>query len=479
MVIHKNILIAALVLLFVAPAPVRAFDVMEDGWGNELSWSKTNIPWYLHPSGSADVSFTELQSAISSAFQEWKSTSCFTKNFTYGGAQNNDPQNGIYVRFQETTWDPVVGDAAAYAQTWKSGGNISHAVVMFNGKDLQWTVSEASDYFSSKSDIQGVATHEFGHCLGLDHSVHLEATMYFSGGSAELRSLETDDKNGICYLYGNFTQGQPCDSCSSDANCASGYCLQYPDGDHYCGKNCTSDANCSENFYCYDMPSGSDQCVSYNSYCNQMGSNIPVGSYCWGHETCASGICLVLPGVAYCSKECSSDSQCTNGLKCIAGYCIKGGNTPLGGDCQSHMDCKSGLCMGLGFGEAICTQECDGPSGCPSGFGCNNGYCFAGGAGDYGSPCDTDMQCASVSCYNIGGGEKICTFLCETKSDCPNQDNCTNTLCIPKGSGAFGEDCDSHMDCQTGYCAGYGSGKFCSFQCSLDSQCPSGSECNL
>jgi matrixin len=53
-------------------------------------------------------------------------------------------------------------------------------------------------------DLQGVAAHEFGHALGLDHSTDPDATM--AAGSAnkglDFRSIEADDIAGVQFLYG-------------------------------------------------------------------------------------------------------------------------------------------------------------------------------------------------------------------------------------------------------------------------------------
>lgn len=462
--------LAALLLVLLPTTRVHAYDVLGHEWGG------SSIKWYLHPSGSSDVSFSQLETAIKGAFSEYQKLPCFNKTFSYGGAKSSDPKNGIYVQFKENSWDPTVGDAAAYAQTWTGwGGDADHSVITFNGKDISWTTTEADDFFSLKSDIQGVATHELGHCLGLGHARKLEATMFFSGGSSEMRTLHQDDKNGICYIYSNFTQGQPCDACTSDSHCAAGYCLGYDEGG-YCGKNCTSDSSCSENFYCYDISDGSDQCVANNGHCGQVGGNIPVGYFCYGHETCEDGMCVALPDDAYCTKDCSSDSQCPGSMKCIADLCLVGGSTPVGGSCSSHTDCASGMCMGISDTEAVCTLTCIEHSDCPSSFACSMGYCLQGSGKPYGQDCKYDMECESINCLTLGGTQKICSQTCEAAADCPSKDPCTYGICIPAGAGEFDTKCDYHTDCKSGLCAGMSS-KFCSIFCEDSDDCPPKAAC--
>jgi hypothetical protein len=52
-------------------------------------------------------------------------------------------------------------------------------------------------------DLQSVATHEFGHALGLDHSGIAHAVMFPAGdtGESQQRTLSTDDIIAISFLY--------------------------------------------------------------------------------------------------------------------------------------------------------------------------------------------------------------------------------------------------------------------------------------
>ncbi len=60
-------------------------------------------------------------------------------------------------------------------------------------------------------DIQGVAAHEYGHALGLGHTPIDGATMYSGSPNrgVNLRSLETDDIDGIQSLYGARVPTKP------------------------------------------------------------------------------------------------------------------------------------------------------------------------------------------------------------------------------------------------------------------------------
>jgi Matrixin len=57
---------------------------------------------------------------------------------------------------------------------------------------------------STNKDLQGVATHELGHALGLGHSSDAQATMLGAllGNGIQNRSIESDDRAGLQALYG-------------------------------------------------------------------------------------------------------------------------------------------------------------------------------------------------------------------------------------------------------------------------------------
>lgn len=60
-------------------------------------------------------------------------------------------------------------------------------------------------------DIQGIATHELGHALGLAHSADPSATMLsvVLGTGAGMRSIESDDRLGIQAVYGAKSATKP------------------------------------------------------------------------------------------------------------------------------------------------------------------------------------------------------------------------------------------------------------------------------
>jgi len=64
---------------------------------------------------------------------------------------------------------------------------------------------------SLSMDIQGIAAHEYGHALGLDHTPVAGATMSTatSNRGLDLRSIEADDVAGVRFLYGDADPRKP------------------------------------------------------------------------------------------------------------------------------------------------------------------------------------------------------------------------------------------------------------------------------
>ncbi|MBR58429.1 MAG: hypothetical protein CMH54_10460 [Myxococcales bacterium] len=406
-----------------------AYISLKNQGGAETTWAKTNVPWYLNPTPVPGITYDDMRDAIHAAFDAWENVSCSGQSFSYMSPSSN-PQNGaIYVEATNGEWDPSVGDAAAFTVSEKKwNGEIKYSIIVFNGVDISWTTSSSASLYGYKTDIQGVATHEIGHALGLDHPHVREATMFFSGGSSELRSLDNDDVKGVCYLYptGSFTTGTVCDSCSGHSNCKDNVCLSFPweYNAAFCGQSCNTGTDCPKGFSCENVADAGNQCVPTHDYCSPSGGNIPMGEYCWGPGMCNSGICIPTAGDAYCTQQCNT----ANPNSCPANYACYGGGT-------------------------------------------SEGICFKKGSKQFGEECTAPLECASTDCFS---GQ--CSSLCDTDDDCFGSNICAVGHCIPPGPFFYGEPCDSHLDCSTGYCA-TGFDRYCSEECTTTSECPPGASC--
>ncbi|MEZ4465404.1 MAG: hypothetical protein R3F43_13240 [bacterium] len=64
----------------------------------------------------------------------------------------------------EPNWDPEFGaTTAGITFTTRRGGVISAAQILLNARDFQWTTRPQPGL----ADVQGIATHEVGHAIGL------------------------------------------------------------------------------------------------------------------------------------------------------------------------------------------------------------------------------------------------------------------------------------------------------------------------
>ncbi len=152
----------------------------------------------------ASLAPTQVQSAVGNAFAAWTAADA-KQIFTYGGSTS--ARTAKYDRTNAVLWKPVSSSAIAITYTWYyvSTGVVAESDTVFN-KSLPWSITAASagdcGGVSGKFDVQNIATHEFGHWIGLDDlydPTDADLTMYGYGETKELKkdSLGAGDVLGV------------------------------------------------------------------------------------------------------------------------------------------------------------------------------------------------------------------------------------------------------------------------------------------
>jgi hypothetical protein len=147
-------------------------------------------------------------SRIKEAAAKWK-YSKFEFNFTADRClsdpnwKKNDGVN--YIAFGKL--DPNGSDsdtAESFARNeFATDSNIMVECDIQFSTTRKWYANATGEPGAEETDLLSVAMHEFGHCLGLDHSTTKEAIMgeILAKGKSR-RSLNEDDKNGRNAIYG-------------------------------------------------------------------------------------------------------------------------------------------------------------------------------------------------------------------------------------------------------------------------------------
>ena len=443
------IMVAAVASLCLQSTTTFAFDTLE---GDRTNWS--NNPSFSTGRLSPEIANQAQLAAIRAGFRAWSSVGGSSLAF-------DEVANGgdITVDFLDR-WPAEFGRyAAGITQTSRRRGALVSAVISLNEQNFEWSTTPNGD----QSDVQGVLTHEVGHAIGLSHSFHREATMYWTGGDIALRSLSADDERGVRFLYGDAGgQGQFCDLCESHDDCLVGsFCLALEDNHAFCGAPCGR--GCPENSECINLQSGDQSCVPIGRGCSDEAPGpFDDGDYCYGTAQCGNDMmCLPLIDSARCVRTCQP-----GGAPCRVGECVGGGNgqpgicmTPgdrgYGEACESNLDCSSLSCIPIEGGRSICTVECNPErNDCPEGR-CvrirgeeNSGICIPPGDVPEGAACGflADRCMAGLGCIDEGRSS-ICRRICVPFGDCPAGQGCSPTesdtwACYPTGPFGLGEACD-------------------------------------
>ena len=203
----------ALIALVVFAATAQAY-VREQIGGHNVSWwaSDMPVPWYMNSDSTTDT-LNEL-AGIQSSFDTWENVPTATITFVYAGALPFNPDSpplydGERLDYYCCIWwdkqnrsglldSGTLGICFYWAMP--SDGHLVDADIVFNDKDYNWNAQGQG----GDMPLEGVATHEIGHLLGLGHSPDQSATMYYIWHPGS-EVLAQDDIDGVTAIYPDTT----------------------------------------------------------------------------------------------------------------------------------------------------------------------------------------------------------------------------------------------------------------------------------
>jgi hypothetical protein len=310
---------------------------------------------------SADLPAAECAAAVQAAVAQWS-----TPDLPLAAPRDGQAQLTVAFVADRPDLVGVLGVTTTTTEGQGSARRIVAAEVILND-DFDWSIAGPRGTFH----VQATTTHEIGHALGLAHSPHRDATMYWHYDPAGA-DLAEDDRRGLQFLYGDRAGlGAACDQCILPDDCASGVCLNRPEegARGFCADRCAPDRSCPAGERCIDLNDGGTACIPEVGFCAD-GGGLRQGEYCWGPFQCGRQRCAVFPANARCAGDCDDDAVCEPGSRCMLDpvdlprVCLPAGAAPLGEACTWATDCQSGVCLPSG----VCGQRCE--PGCPEGWQC-------------------------------------------------------------------------------------------------------------
>jgi hypothetical protein len=164
-------------------------------------WMQNPVPYYVNATNLDGLPATMVVSAVRAGADAWMQQSTAAFAFLYAGpsgqtTNTNDATNLVLFR------NATSGQAIATTYSWFSGSSLIDTDIVFWDGSFQFFAGTSG--CSAGFYIEDIATHEFGHALGLDHSALTSATMYPSVSycSTANRTLDPDDQAGVLAIYG-------------------------------------------------------------------------------------------------------------------------------------------------------------------------------------------------------------------------------------------------------------------------------------
>lgn len=168
---------------------------------------------------------SQVRDAFAAALETWNLQGGAAVALGWGGTTGDGSASGegdLYALY--AAGEVASGSTLALSQWWTDGGHrmIDCDILFYSANGhgpIAWS-SASSGPAPSETDLQSVALHEIGHCLGLNHSTSGEAVMAASlTVGTQKRSLSPDDVAGLQAIYGPACLDGDGDGFAADAAC--------------------------------------------------------------------------------------------------------------------------------------------------------------------------------------------------------------------------------------------------------------------
>ena len=167
---------------------------------NGPKWATRTVNYYINPA-NGDMSQQAAISALQAAAANWSEQSTANIRLVYAGTTSGTSlkNNGKNEMFFRNTSNGSMAGATYY--WWGADGKLLDADTVYY--DGGFKFFPGSSGCTGGEYLEDIATHEFGHVLGLGHSLLPDATMYPSLYSCSQiwRSLSADDITAIQKAY--------------------------------------------------------------------------------------------------------------------------------------------------------------------------------------------------------------------------------------------------------------------------------------
>lgn len=190
--------------------------------GLPLFWPMRELSYTINQRGLPDLGDDELRDALERSFGAWTEVHCDGERIDLSidqieeftdqepSSKELEPRANVVAYVPAEEWVEANLDKRAFAITNlrfnARTGHILGADMLFNGAKDPFIVcpDDGCDEDVIGTDLPNVVTHEAGHFLGLAHSDDPDSTMWYdaTGTETDKRSLEADDRAGVCAIYG-------------------------------------------------------------------------------------------------------------------------------------------------------------------------------------------------------------------------------------------------------------------------------------